>query len=72
MIYTHHTVAYSTSLGEKPIDIMPTTIGNGAYLGPNSVVQMGTSIGDKSVIGAMSFVNNNIPKGGKWYGTSLR
>ena len=51
---------------------MPTTIGNGAYLGPNSVVQMGTSIGDKSVIGAMSFVNNNIPKGGKWYGTSLR
>jgi acetyltransferase-like isoleucine patch superfamily enzyme len=70
-IYTHNTVDYSTSLGENPIDVMPTTIGNGVYLGPNSVVQMGTTIGDMSVIGAMSFVNNDIPKGSKWYGTSL-
>ena len=70
-IYTHNTVDYSTSLGESPIDVMPTTIGNGVYLGPNSVVQMGTTIGDLSVIGAMSFVNNDIPKGSKWYGTSL-
>jgi len=71
-IYTHNTVDYSTSLGENPIDVMPTTIGNGVYLGPNSVVQMGTTIGDMSVIGAMSFVNNDIPKGSKWYGTSLK
>ena len=70
-IYTHNTVDYSTSLGENPINVMPTTIGNGVYLGPNSVVQMGTTIGDMSVIGAMSFVNNDIPKGSKWYGTSL-
>lgn len=70
-IYTHNTVDYSTSLGGNPISVMPTTIGNGVYLGPNSVVQMGTTIGDMSVIGAMSFVNNDIPKGSKWYGTSL-
>ena len=70
-IYTHNTVDYSTSLGKNPIDVMPTNIGNGVYLGPNSVVQMGTIIGDMSIIGAMSFVNNDIPKGSKWYGTSL-
>ena len=31
-------------------------------LGPNSIVQMGTKIGDKAVIGAMSFVNKDVPK----------
>ncbi len=70
-IYSHHTVDWSTSLGSKPVNRQPTKIGNGVFLGPNSVIQMGTSIGDKAVIGAMSFVNKNIPKEGKWYGNSL-
>jgi acetyltransferase-like isoleucine patch superfamily enzyme len=71
-IYTHQTVDWSTSLGADPISRVPTKIGNGVYLGPNSIVQMGTAIGDKAVVGAMSFVNKDIPKSGKWYGTSLR
>lgn len=36
-IYTHHTVEWSTSLGEKPIKRAPTTIGNGVYIGPNCI-----------------------------------
>lgn len=70
-IYSHNTVEWSTSLGSASIDKSPTIIGNGVYLGPNSIVQMGVSIGDQSVIGAMSFVNKNIPDRGKWYGSSL-
>ena len=70
-IYSHHTVDWSTSLGSKPVNRQSTRIGNGVFLGPNSVIQMGTSIGDKAVIGAMSFVNKDIPKEGKWYGNSL-
>ena len=71
-IYTHDTVAWSTSLGKEPTTRDTTKIGNGVYLGPNSIIQMGTTIGDKAVIGAMSFVNKNIPDEGLWYGTSQR
>jgi len=71
-IYTHNTVDWSTSLGKEPIKKEATKIGNGVYLGPNSIIQMGTTIGDKAIVGAMSFVNKKIPDKGKWYGNSLR
>lgn len=70
-IYSHNTVQQSISLGRSPIEFESTKIGDGVYIGPNSVVQMGTNICDKAVIGAMSFVNRDVPQGGKWYGTSL-
>tara|TARA_B100002019_G_C21252301_1_gene591830 strand:- start:1230 stop:1727 length:498 start_codon:yes stop_codon:yes gene_type:complete len=71
-IYSHNTVAWSTSLGKEEYEKSPTKIGNGVYLGPNSIIQMGTTIGDSAVIGAMSFVNKNVPDFGKWYGSSLK
>ena len=71
-IYSHSTVEWSTSLGSEPVKRAATRVGNGVYLGPNSIIQMGVSIGDKAVVGAMSFVNKDIPSGGKWYGNSLR
>ena len=71
-IYSHHTVDWSTSFGSKPVNTNSTSIGDGVYLGPNSIIQMGVSIGDKAVVGAMSFVNKDIPSGGKWYGQSLQ
>ena len=71
-IYTHNTVDWSTSLGKEPVKKEATKIGNGVYLGPNSIIQMGTTIGDKAIVGAMSFVNKKIPDKGKWYGHALR
>lgn len=71
-IYTHHTVNWSASLGTKPIEKRSTKIGNGVYLGPNSVVQMGVTIGDGAVIGAMSFVNRDVPKNSKYYGVAVK
>lgn len=70
-IYSHNTINWSQSLGKKPVKNKRTKIGNGVYLGPNSIVQMGTKIGDKAVIGAMSFVNKDVPKKGKWYGNQI-
>jgi acetyltransferase-like isoleucine patch superfamily enzyme len=67
-IYTHNTVEWSTSLGEKPIAKAPTRIGNGVYIGPNSVIAMGVTIGDKAVIGAMSLVTRDIAAGTKAWG----
>jgi serine acetyltransferase len=33
---------------------------------------MGTTIGDKAIIGAMSFVNKDVPKNKKWYQNKLK
>lgn len=71
-IYTHNTVDWSTSLGEKPIAKAATRIGNGVYIGPNSVIAMGVTIGDKAVIGALSLVNGDIPTGVRAWGTPAR
>ena len=71
-IYTHHTVAWSTSLGQAAIPKKPTKIGNGVYIGPNSVIQMGSVVGDRAVIGAMSFVNKDIPENSKCFGVPVQ
>ena len=67
-IYTHQTVNKSVTLGKSPVDIYRTTIGNGVYIGPNCVIEMGVSIGDSSIIGALSLVNRDIPAGVKAFG----
>jgi acetyltransferase-like isoleucine patch superfamily enzyme len=60
-IYTHDTVRRSVTLGRAKVDYAPTSIGDGVYIGPNSVIAKGVTIGDSAVIGALSFVNKDIP-----------
>lgn len=67
-IYTHDTVKWATSLGKDPEERAPVTIGNGVYTGPQVVVQKGVTIGDRAVIGAMAFVNRDIPAGARAWG----
>lgn len=71
-IYSHHTVAWSTSLGQAPVEHRSTRIGSGVYIGPGSIVQMGVEIGDRAVIGALSLVNKPIPAGARAWGTPAR
>jgi acetyltransferase-like isoleucine patch superfamily enzyme len=71
-IYTHDTVQRSITLGEAAIDQSPTRIGRGVYIGPNSIVSHGVNIGDKAVIGAMSFVNSDIPSESRAWGCPAR
>ena len=71
-IYTHNTVNWSTSLGVDSTETAPTKIGNGVYIGPNSIIQMGVTLEDKSVIGAMSFVNKDVPRNSIVFGCPAR
>lgn len=71
-IYTHNTVAWSTSSGRLPEQRAPTRIGSGVYLGPQSVIAMGVTIGDGAVIGAMSYVDRDIPPGMRAWGQPAR
>ncbi|WP_193336158.1 acyltransferase [Devosia beringensis] len=71
-IYTHDTVQRSITMGAAPTDTSPTKIGNGVYIGPNSVVSRGVTIGDRAVVGAMSFVNSDVPADAKAWGAPAR
>lgn len=71
-IYTHHTVNRSISLGAEPIDCAPTKIGDGVYIGPNAIIQMGVTIGDRAIVGANSLVNRDVPPGARAFGSPAR
>ena len=71
-IYTHDTVRWSTSLGKAAIEVRPTLIGDGVYIGPGAIVQMGVKIGDRAIIGALSLVNKDVPERARAYGSPAR
>lgn len=71
-IYSHNTVAWSNSLGSETVERHSTKIGNGVYIGPNAVIQMGVTVADRSIIGAMTLVNQDVPAGYRCFGTPCR
>ncbi len=68
-IYSHDTVRRSVTLGRAAIEYAPTQIGDGVYIGPNSIIAKGVSIGDHAIIGAMSFVSKDVPPRTKVWGS---
>jgi acetyltransferase-like isoleucine patch superfamily enzyme len=48
-------------MGQAAIDQAPVSIGDGVYIGAQSIVRDGVSIGNRVVIGANCFVNKSIP-----------
>ena len=71
-IYSHTSIAQSTTQGLESIDRHSTKIGNGVYIGPNAVIQMGVKIGDGAIIGALSLVNQDVPAGVRAFGVPIR
>ncbi|MBD3272495.1 MAG: acyltransferase [Elusimicrobia bacterium] len=60
-IYTHDTVAWAVSGGNRKAERKPVAIGNCCYIGAQSVIAKGVVIGDHAVVGANSYVNKNVP-----------
>jgi len=71
-IYTHNSVEKSVSLGSKKILRKKTVIGNGVYIGPNSIITMGVTIKNRVIIGALSFVDKNLKTGEKFINNTNR
>ncbi len=71
-IYTHDSVQWAVSGGSAPYETAPTHIGDNCYLAPNVVVQKGVTIGSGCVLGANSFVNQDIPDNAKAYGNPVK
>lgn len=60
-IYTHDNIEQTLSSKQKEIKRSEVRIGNNVYIGPNSIISKGVKIGDNCIIGALSFVNSDVP-----------
>jgi len=60
-LYTHDTVLRSLSGGVLDAQRSPTAVGDRTYLGSQVVVARGVTIGSHCVVGANSFVNDDVP-----------
>jgi acetyltransferase-like isoleucine patch superfamily enzyme len=60
-IYTHDSVEWALSGGVAEYERAPVSIGDCCHIGAQTIIVKGVSIGDHSVIGAMSFVNRDVP-----------
>lgn len=67
-IYTHNSRQKNQTNGRKPIERSSTEIGDGVYIGPNAIIEMGTTIGAYSTIGSLSLVRGIFPPNSKIYG----
>jgi acetyltransferase-like isoleucine patch superfamily enzyme len=67
-IYTHNSIQNNQSRGIESIARQSTQIGDGVYIGPNAIIEMGTTIGSNSIVGSLSLVRGNFPANSKIYG----
>lgn len=71
-IYSHDSVKWAISAGEKEYEYQKTKIGNNCYIGPNVIVSKGVEIGNGCIIGANSFVNKSFPDNVKLAGNPAK
>ncbi len=60
-IYTHDSALRCVSFGALDLDAGAVSIGQGTYIGSQSIIRPGVSIGERCIIGANSFVNADVP-----------
>jgi len=60
-IFTHDTAIRCVSMGEAAARRSPISIGDGTYIGSQSIVVAGTNIGSRCIVGANSLVNADVP-----------
>lgn len=65
---------WSTSprLSDKCISDKTTIIGNDVWIAAGSIIKQGITIGDGAIIGAMSFVNTDIPENTIYFGSPAK
>jgi len=71
-IYSHDSVQWSISGGNAKYEYAKTVIEDNCYIGPNVIIQKGVTIAKGSVVGANSFVNRDISRNSKAYGSPIK
>ena len=71
-IYSHDTVNWAISGGQKPYEYKKVIIESNCYIGPNSIIQSGVILKSGTIVGANSYVNKCFPKGSKIAGNPAK
>lgn len=58
-IYSHDSVQWAVSGGQKEYEYAHTAIGDNCYIGPNVIISKGVSLKEGCIVGANSFVNQS-------------
>ena len=61
-IYSHDSVLWAISGGKISYDKGSVVIDDRCYIGPNSIISKGVHIASGSIVGAMSFVKEDVPE----------
>tara|TARA_R110002167_G_scaffold129337_18_gene312237 strand:+ start:3742 stop:4311 length:570 start_codon:yes stop_codon:yes gene_type:complete len=72
MQHSYWWLSTSPRLSEHCIYDKVTTIGNDVWIAAGSIIKQGVTIGDGAVIGAMSFVNTDIPENAIYFGSPAK
>jgi len=72
MQHSYWWLSTSTRLSNKCISNKITTIGNDVWIAAGCIIKQGVTIGDGAVIGAMSFVNTDIPENTIYFGSPAK
>lgn len=71
-VYTHDSVQWALSGGQRKYEYAPVTIGDHCYIGPSVIISKGIKIGDYCIIGANSFVTKDLPSYSIAFGTPTK
>ncbi len=63
---------YSHFFTNNKKTLSKTVIKNNVYIGPNSIISLGCVIGNNTIIGALSFVDENIGSNTKFFNKVLK
>ena len=72
MEHSHWWLSTSPRLSNTCVDNRITTIGHDVWIGAGVVVRQGVTIGNGAVVGALSFVNKDVPENSLCFGVPAR
>lgn len=72
MQHSYWWLSTSTRLSDQCISDKVTTVGNDVWIAAGCIIKQGVTIGDGAVIGAMSFVNTDIPENTIYFGSPAK
>lgn len=62
----------TNNLNTKKEQIGGAEIGKNVFIGTNCVIHHGITIGDNCILGALSYVNKNVPSNEVWFGNPAK
>jgi acetyltransferase-like isoleucine patch superfamily enzyme len=72
MQHSYWWLSTSTVLSSQCIYDQKTIIGNDVWIAAGCIIKQGVTIGNGAVIGAMSFVNNDVPENSIFFGSPAK